>query len=73
MSAGEYLVKRHNGYRGHPQGTVFVARLEPRAEARAIGRGDIEKLQDLTPSLAPGSYTFPAGWLNQQEEASCNG
>lgn len=73
MIAGEYLVKRHNGYRGHPQGTVFVATLDPRAEYRAIGRGDIEKLATVTPSLQPGSYKFGARWLNQQEEGSNNG
>lgn len=70
---GEYLVRRHNGYRGHPQGSVFVARLPAGAEARAIWRGDIEKISDLTPSLEPGSFTLPAGWLNQQEEGSTDG
>jgi hypothetical protein len=72
--AGVYLVGSRRGYRGHTPGTRFVATLDPRAEARAIGRGDIVKLESITPSLRPGSYTLPAGWLNhQQEEGSTDG
>lgn len=70
MNGGLYEVTGRRQYRGHPIGGRFVARLDPRAEARAVARGDIRKLQTVTPSLQPGSYTFPPGWLNQQEEGS---
>lgn len=36
-----YRVTGSRAYREHPPGTTFEADLEPAAEARAIGRGDI--------------------------------
>ena len=46
-------------YRGHRPGDLFEATLETRAEARAIGRGDIEVIERSTPSVRPGSYQLP--------------
>ena len=60
---GRYEVVDKRDYRGHPQGTVFDARLESNAERRAIARGSITLLARVVPALEPGSYIFPEGWL----------
>jgi hypothetical protein len=62
MTHGVYVVTGRRAYRGHPTGTEFVAKLDPRAEHRAITRGDIMLLDRLTPALIPGSYQLPEGW-----------
>ena len=63
---GKYRVVTERRYRGHRPGDLFEAVLDDRAEARAIGRGDIVLLERITPALQPGSYRFP----NQKEEVS---
>lgn len=72
-SGGLYEVTKRRSYRGHAPGSRFEAVLDPRAEARAIARGDIVRLERITPSLRPGSYALPHGWLNQTEEGSNDG
>jgi hypothetical protein len=47
-------------YRGHEQGTEFVARIEPRAEYRAVMRGAIVKVGTTTPTV--GTFAYPEGW-----------
>lgn len=66
---GLYRVIGKRDYRGHPQGTEFPARLDPRAARRAITRGSIAYLGPTT--LEPQGFTFPQGWLrdHQREEA----
>ena len=54
-----YRVVGQRRYRGHRPGDLFEATLESRAEARAIGRGDIEVIERSTPSVQPGSYRLP--------------
>jgi hypothetical protein len=68
-----YEVTRPSGYRGHRHGATFAARLAAGAERRAVDRGDIRLLTRSTPSLQPGSYALPHGWLNQNEEVSQHG
>jgi hypothetical protein len=63
-----YRVGRRRAYRGHAPGSTFEAALEPGAERRALARGDVVLIERKTPSLQPGSYTLPRGWLNQKEE-----
>jgi hypothetical protein len=57
---GLYQVVGKRDYRGHPQGSEFPARLDPRAERRAIDRGSIVRVGSLTPS--PGKFSWPEGW-----------
>ena len=54
-----YRVVGSRRYRGHRPGDLFEATLETRAEARAIGRGDIEVIERSRPSVQPGSYQLP--------------
>ena len=63
--AGRYKVVDKRDFRGHPQGTEFVARLEANQERRALARGAITLLARVTPALEPGTYTFPDGWLKE--------
>ena len=56
---GKYRVVSQRRYRGHQPGDLFEAVLDDRAEARAIGRGDIVLLERVTPALQPGSWTLP--------------
>lgn len=63
MTFGEYQVVGKREYRGHAPGTIFEARLDRNAAARAIRRGDIALLRTITPGLEPGSFSFPVGWL----------
>ena len=69
MSSGLFKVVGSRRYRGHQPGDLFEAKLDNRAEARAIGRGDIVLVERIVPTVQPGSYTFPAGWANQEEAA----
>jgi hypothetical protein len=59
---GVYRVTGKRQYRGHEPGTVFEAILDPSAEQRALGRGDIQLIRRIQPSLAPGSYRLPPDW-----------
>lgn len=68
MTGGIYEVTGNRGYRGHQRGLVFSAVLEPGAEGRALGRGDIRLIERVNPSLQPGSFQLPRGWVNEQEE-----
>jgi hypothetical protein len=63
---GEYRVVGKREYRGHSPGSVFEARLDRGAEARAIARGDIKLLRVITPEVQPGSWTLPDGWQSKQ-------
>ena len=62
--AGLYKVIAKRDFRGHTQGTEFVARLEANQERRALARGAITLLARVTPALEPGSFSFPPGWLS---------
>ena len=59
-----YRVTGKREYRGHPEGTEFVALIDPRAEARAVQRGDIERTGTTVPR--PQSFTLPRGWLEER-------
>ena len=63
---GEYEVVGKREYRGHPPGEVFHAILPQGPESRAIARGDIRRLGDVHPSIQPGSFSLPEGWLTKQ-------
>ena len=63
-----YEVTKRRSYRGHPPGSVVEMKLDEAAEARALARGDIVLIERRTPSLQPGSYTLPRGWLTSKEE-----
>jgi len=63
VTHGLYLVTGGRAYRGHQPGTRFEASLDRAAERRAIARGDIRLLQRVTPSILPGTFTFPRGWV----------
>ena len=65
LVSGRYKVIDKRDFRGHPQGTEFVARLEANQERRALARGAITLLARVTPALEPGTYTFPDGWLKE--------
>lgn len=65
-----YLVVGPRRYRDHPPGETFEADLPTDVEARAIGRGSITVVKRSTPSLQPGSFQAPPGWLQQEKEAS---
>lgn len=58
-NAGRYRVIGTREYREHRPGDLFEAKLDQRAEARAIGRGDIELVERITFSVNPGSYRLP--------------
>lgn len=62
----QYRVTGKRPYRGHKRGDVFEAVLEHAAEQRALARGDIERLREVTPDLVPGSYRLPPEWLRQE-------
>ena len=67
---GVYEVTGRREYRGHKPGDVFPALLEPAAEQRGIARGDIRLLRRIKPSLVPGSYELPDGWLQEPVSAT---
>ena len=62
MKHGRYLVTGHREYRGHPPGSVFEARLDPQAEARAITRGAIRLIERVEPSLDGLTFRLPQDW-----------
>lgn len=57
--AGRYRVIGTRCYREHRPGDLFEAQLDPGAEARAIGRGDIELVERIKFTVQPGSYELP--------------
>ena len=63
---GEYEVVGRREYRGHPPGEIFEARLDRRAEARAVARGDIRLLRMVVPVIQSGTWRLPDGWLSKQ-------
>lgn len=67
-AGAEYEVLRFDGYRGHRRGTRFEAILDPNAERRALARGDIRVVARRVPTVQPGSFELPAGWLQPQQE-----
>ena len=58
-----YQVTGRLKFREHAPGQIFIARLDPVLERRAIARGNIKLLDRNTPTLQPGSYKLPDGWL----------
>jgi hypothetical protein len=60
-----YRVVGSRTYREHRLGDVFEAVIRPDAEQRAIKLGIIEIVKSSTPSIRPGSYSVPDGWLNK--------
>ncbi len=67
MTHGRYLVTGNSRYLGQPTGQILEAALDPATEARAIARGALVLLERFTPSIQPGTYRFPAGWLQEHE------
>ena len=65
---GVYRVTGTLGFRGHKPGETFEAVLDPRAEARAIARGNIRRIRTSTPQIRPGSYNLPPGWTDSTRE-----
>ena len=63
MSMAEYEVTGKREYRGHSPGSTFEARIPPGPESRAIARGDIVRIRTVEPSIQPGSFSLPEGWL----------
>jgi hypothetical protein len=62
-----YRVVGARDYRGHAQGTEFPARLDPRAENRAIMRGSIDRIGTVL--MRPEHFVFPRGWLPQDMQS----
>ena len=60
---GVYEVIGRRAYRGHEPGETFTARLDRKAERRALIRRDLRLLERIVPALQPGSYRLPKGWL----------
>lgn len=73
LVTGLYEVVDKRDFRGHPQGTQFVARLDAMQERRAVARGAITLLARVTPALEPGTFTFPEGWLTQPHMSTHEG
>lgn len=65
---GEYEVTGRREYRGHTLGTVFEARLDRAAEARAIARGDIRLVRVVEPTIQSDNLVLSRGWLSQGKE-----
>jgi hypothetical protein len=63
---GRYEVVGRHTHRGHPPGSIFEARLDRAAEARATARGSIRLIERVPDDLIPGSYRLPLGWPNQR-------
>ncbi len=55
-----YEVVDRKRYCGHQQGTIFEARLDAGAEARAIARGAIRIIDPKPVTIDLGRYTPPA-------------
>jgi hypothetical protein len=60
---GLYEVTEGHTYRGRQAGEQFEARMDRAAEPRAVMRGVIRLIDAVEPTLQPGSYVFPDGWL----------
>lgn len=58
---GLFLVTSRRRYRGHEPGTRFETQFDAAID-RALQRGDIQLLEEITPALQPGSYRLPADW-----------
>lgn len=56
---GRYEVTGDTAYRGHPPGTVFVARLDVLAARRAIERGQLRLHGLAIDELEPGKIRLP--------------
>ena len=54
-----YQVTGTREYQGYQPGDKFEATLEPRAEARALKRGNIVIVKKSTPRVRKGSYKLP--------------
>lgn len=67
MTHGRYLVSGPFGFMDYQPGQEFEARLDPLKESRALQRGAIRLLERTTPSLQPGSYVLPFGWLTPRD------
>jgi hypothetical protein len=63
-----YEVIGRTEYRGHKPGAIFPAQLEPRAEARAIARHSIRRIDNATISLAETTHTDPTTLRNPDQE-----
>ena len=61
---GRYVTVGPREYRGHPTGEEFIANLDRAAVRRAILRGDIRHLEDVTPVL-PARWGMPDGWSSK--------
>lgn len=66
MGANYQVISRRR-FRGHQFGETFYAVIDPAAERRALLRGDIRVVDRVQPSLQPGTYGLPEGWLQQEE------
>jgi hypothetical protein len=64
---GHFRVLCAEGYRGHEVGTEFVAAIERNDARLGVVRGRLAFLGQVTPSLEPGTYSFPTGWLASPE------
>jgi len=62
----EYKVVGPREYRGHATGVVFHANIPASVATRAIKRGDIVFIREVTPGLQPG-WELPAGWVTDNE------
>jgi hypothetical protein len=60
---GVYRVIDKREFRGHAQGTEFSMRMPPRQEYRAVMRGSIVRIGEMTPSV--GKFSYPEGWTPQ--------
>lgn len=67
MSHGIYKVVGTRDYRRHPTGTEFSAQLDPFAEQRAIGRGDIILIRREIPTV-PTEHQLPPGWAADHDK-----
>jgi hypothetical protein len=66
--AGIYQVVGRLPFRGHKPGDRFTAKLDPKAERRAVDRGNIVLLERVIPSIQQRTFTLPTGWAQQHEE-----
>lgn len=62
-----YRVTGRLAYRGYQPDETFEATLDREAETRAINRRAISRVEVSTPSLQPGSYRLPDGWVNPHD------
>lgn len=51
---------------GYEAGEVLEMRNDQRAQ-RAIDRKSVEVLEHFTPSIQPGTFTLPLGWLTPRD------